>query len=243
MHALALLKLQQRVKKTLEENFFKIISTHLESDNFFMVSSFGKEFEQSTFYVDKQATVNGLIIGASIALDVKNLTKSMLNRIYAIAGQHDVFCSQIKYNNNDEGVIGLHIMYNFLRYNEKKFLLHLEKFHGCIRHLFEDIQKYTKYQDTIYLDLSMFETADWTIFDPYTYVVERDQKYDGSWEIYINSLKTSLNKKERLAELLYVEMCQAFELINEIPIDLACDFIIDTILQYIGEENKLRVMN
>ncbi len=236
-------KLQQKVKKTLESSSFEVVSDHSEEDGFFLVSSFGKDLDYSTFYIDKQAGVSGLIIGASVVLDVTALTKSMLNRIQAIAIQYNVTCSPIKYNDNDEGVVALHLVYTFLRFNEKNFLLHIDKFKECIGQLFDDIQNYTQYQDVIFLDLSMFESADWTIFDPYTYVVERDKKYDGSWEKYVDHLKNNLDKKEKLAELLYVEMCQKFELVNEIPIDLACDFIIETIMDYIGEENKTRVMN
>jgi hypothetical protein len=242
--SLPFLRLQQRVQKTLEENSFTIINSHKTKNNFRFISNFGQELEQSTFYVDKQSGSNGLVIGAHITLDNRVLTKSLTNKIQLTSAKYNVSCSPIKHNSKDDtGTMSLQMLYSFLKYNEKNFLLYINSFKDCIKTLYADIQKYLQYQDAPYLDLSMFEGADWSIFDPYTYIMERDKHYNGSWERYVEKLKKGLNKKEKLAELIYVEMCKRFEDQNNVPIDIACDYIIDQIMEHSTENKNEKVFN
>lgn len=243
-NALTLSRLQQRIKKTLDDNSFTIINEHLTKEKFRLVSNFGKDLEQSTFYVDRQIGSDGLIIGANITLDNKVLTRSLSNKIQLTSARHNVACSPVRYNTKHEtGTISLQIIYNFLKYNEKNFMLYINNFKGCIKALYADIQKYLQHQNASYLDLSMFEGADWSVFDPYTYIIERDKKYDGSWDRYIEILKRGLDRKEKLAELICVEMCKRFEDQNNIPIDLACDYIIDQIMNHVNGEKAEKVIN
>lgn len=236
-------RLQQRIQKTLEDHSFTIINNHITEEKFRLVSNFGKDLEQSTFYIDKQSDSNGLVIGAHITLDNKVLTKSLSNRIQITTAKYNVSCSPIKYNTKEEtGTISLQIIYNFLKYNEKNFMLYVDNFKTCIKALYLDIQKYLQHQSVPYLDLSMFEGADWSVFDPYTYIIERDKTHDGSWERYVDFLKKTLNKKEKLAELIYVDMCKKFEELNNMPIDLACDYIVEQIMEHMGED-KEKVFN
>lgn len=240
---LDLSRLQQRIKKTLKDNSFTIVNGHATKEKFRLVSRFGQGLEQSTFYIDRQSGSDGLIIGAHITLDNKILTKSLANRIQLISAKHSVSCSPIRYNTKDEtGTILVQIIYNFLKYNEKNFMLYINNFKDCIRALYFDIQKYLQHQDAAYLDLSMFEGADWSVFDPYTYIMEKDKSYNGSWERYVDVLKKNLDTKEKLVELIYVEMCKRFEDQNNIPIDLACDYIIEQIMEHTNEDDK-RVIN
>lgn len=241
---MALLRLQQRIKKTLEENSFTILNDTTTKDKFRLVSNFGKELEQSTFYVDKQTGTPGIIIGAHITLDNRALTKSLSNKIQLTSAKHNVSCSPVKYNTKeDTGTISLQMVYSFLKYNEKNFLLYINNFRDCIKALYVDIQRYLEHQDSPFMDLSMFEGADWSVFDPYTYIIERDKRYNGSWERYIEVLKKGLDKKEKLAELIYVEMCKRFEDQNNVPIDLACDYIIDQIMDHINDDKEEKVFN
>jgi len=241
---LAISQLQQRIKKTLESNSFTIINDSITKDNFRIVSNFGEELEQSTFYIDKQSRVPGLIVGAHITLDNRVLTKSLSNKIQLTSAKHNVSCSPVKYNPKDDtGTISLQMIYNFLKYNEKNFLLYIDNFKNCVKALYNDIQQYLEHQNSPYLDLSMFEGADWSVFDPYTYIVERDKRYNGSWERYVEVLKKGLDKKEKLAELIYVEMCKRFEEQNNVPIDLACDYIIDQIMEHINDDKEEKVFN
>jgi hypothetical protein len=240
---LALSRLQQRITKTLESNSFTIVNNHASKNNFRLITSFGDDLEQSTFYIDKQIGSAGLVIGAHITLDNKVLTKSLLNRIQLTSAKHSVSCSPVKYNSKEEsGTVSLQMIYSFLKYNEKNFMLYVNNFKDCIKALYLDIQRFLQHQDSAYLDLSMFEGADWSVFDPYTYIMKRDKSYDGSWERYIEILKKSLDRKEKLAELIYVEMCKRFEDQNNIPIDLACDYIIDQIMDYVNADGE-KVLN
>ena len=242
--ALALIRLQQRIKKTLEDNSFTILNDHLTKERFRLISNFGEELEQSTFYIDKQTGSDGLIIGAHITLDNKILTKSLSNRIQLTSAKHNVSCSPIKYNTKEEtGTVSLQMIYSFLKYNEKNFMLYVNNFKDCIKALYLDIQKYLQHQDSAYIDLSMFEGADWSVFDPYTYIMERDKQYNGSWERYVEKLKKNLDRKEKLAELIYVEMCKRFEDQNNIPIDLACDYIVEQIMEHVNENKDKKVIN
>lgn len=241
---MALARLQQRIKKTLEDNSFTIVNNHSSKNNFRLVSSFGKELEQSTFFIDRQVGSDGLVIGAHITLDNKVLTKSLSNRIQLTSAKHNVSCSPVKYNSKEEtGTVSLQMVYSFIKYNEKNFMLYVNNFRDCIKALYLDIQRTLQHQESSYLDLSMFEGADWSVFDPYTYIMERDKKYDGSWERYIEILKKGLDRKEKLAELIYVEMCKRFEDQNNIPIDLACDYIIDQIMDYVNTEKDEKALN
>jgi hypothetical protein len=188
--------------------------------------------------------MDGLIIGANITLDNKVLTMSLSNRIQFTSAKHNVSCSPVKYNTKDEtATVSLQMSYSFFKYNDKNFMLYVINFKECIKDLYGDIQKYLQHQDSPYLDLSMFEGADWSVFDPYTYIMERDKKYDGSWDKYIEVLKKNLNKKEKLAELIYVEMCKRFEDQNNVPIDLACDYIIDQIMDHVNVEKDEKAFN
>ena len=136
-------------------------------------------------------------------------------------------------------------MYNFLRYSEINFILYVNNFKKCVESLYVDVKKHLQYKDIIYLDLSMFEDANWEIFDPYTYVVERDKKYNSSWEVYIKIMK---KKKKNKEQLKYVEMCKKFEDVNKIPLDLVCDYIVEQILQEAEKniefaDNKKKIIN
>jgi len=242
-NALALSRLQQKIKNTLQDHSFKIIHDQQTKEKFRLVSNFGKELEQSTFYIDRQVGSDGLVIGAHITLDNKILTRSLSNKIQLTSAKHNVSCSPVKYNTKEEtGTVSLQITYNFLKYNEKNFMLYVNNFRDCIKALYLDIQKYLQHQDAAYIDLSMFEGADWSVFDPYAYIMERDKNYNGSWERYVEVLKKGLDKKEKLAELIYVEMCKQFEDQNNMPIDLACDYIIDKITEHANEDDK-KVIN
>lgn len=237
-------RLQQRIKKTLEENSFTVINNQASKDKFRLVSSFGEGLKQSTFYIDKQSSLNGLIIGAHITLDNRILTKSLSNKIQLTSSKHNVSSSPTKYNTKDDtGTISLQMIYSFLKYSEKNFLLYINNFKTCIEALYIDIRRYLEYQDAPYLDLSMFEGADWSAFDPYTYIMERDKHHNGSWERYVEVLKKNLDRKEKLAELIYVEMCKRFEDQNNVPIDLACDYIVDQIMEHINDDKEKRVSN
>lgn len=239
-----ILRLQQKIKKTLEENSFIIINSQKTKTGFRLVSNFGEELNDSTFYVDKQTGLDGLTIGAHITLDNRVLTKSLNNKIQLTATKHNVSCSPAKHNTKDDtGTISLQMMYSFLKYNEKNFLLYINNFRECIKALYADIQRYLQHQDAQYLDLSMFEGADWSVFDPYTYILERDKHHNGSWERYVEKLKKSLDKKEKLAELIYVEMCKRFEDENDIPMDLACDYIVDQIMEHYTENKDEKIFN
>lgn len=241
---MALSRLQQRIKKTLEDNSYSIINDSSSKDKFTLVSNFGSELEQSTFYISKQVGSPGLVIGAHITLDNRVLTMSLSNKIQLTSAKHNVSCSPIKHSaKDDSGTISLQMVYSFLKYNEKNFLLYIDNFKDCIRALYKDISKYLAHQDSPYLDLSMFEGADWSVFDPYTYIVERDKHHNGSWERYVEALKKNLDKKEKLAELIYVEMCKRFEDQNDVPIDLACDYIIDQIMDHINDDKEEKVFN
>jgi len=236
---LALSRLQQRIKKTLDDHSFTIVNDRLTKDKFRLIYSFGKELEQSTFYIDRRINSPGLIVGANITLDNKVFTRSLSERIQFTSAKHNVSCSTIKYDSKeDTGTVSLHMVYYAFKYNEKNFMLYVNNFKNCIRALYSDIQKYLQQQDSTYLDLSMFEGADWSIFDPYVYIIERDKRYDGSWEKYIDTLKKNLNKKERLAELIYVEMCKRFEDLNDMPIDLAYDYITEQIMDYVSDQEE-----
>lgn len=233
---MALSRLQQRIKKTLEEHSFETLNEQAGKDKFRLVASFGNELEESTFFIDKKAGTDGLIIGAHITLDNKVLTRSLSNKIHLIANKYNISCSPTKYNAKDDtGTLSMQIIYSFVKYSEKNLMLYVHNFRDCIKNLYEEIQKYLDHQDAPYLDLSMFEGADWSVFDPYTYITERDKYHDGSWERYIDLLKKSLDKKEKLAELIYVEMCKRFEDQNNIPIDIACDSIVDELMEHINE--------
>lgn len=237
---MSLPRLQQRIIKTLENNSFTLINNHTSKNSFRLVSNFGDELDDSTFYIDKQLDTPGIVIGAHITLDNNAITKSLSNKIQAISVNYNVSSSPSKYNAKDDtGTISLQMIYSFVRYSEKNFLLYVSNFKDCIKSLYEEIQRFLQYEDAFYLDLSMFESADWSVFDPYTYIVERDKHYNGSWEQYVETLKKSLDKKEKLAELLYVEMCKSFEDKNDIPIDLACDSIVDEIMEHINDDEKV----
>ena len=241
---LDLSRLQQRIKKTLEDHSFTIVNNQVSKEKFRLVSNFGEELERSTFYIDKQSHSDGLIIGAHITLDNKVLTKSLSNRIQLTSAKHNVSCSPIKYNSKDEtGTVSLQMVYSFLKYSEKNFMLYINNFKDCIKALYRDIQGYLQHHSTHYLDLSMFEGADWSVFDPYIYIMERDKNYDGSWEKYAKTLKKTLDRKEKLAELIYVDMCKNFEEQNHMPIDLACDYIIEQIMEYANDDNEKKVFN
>lgn len=241
---MSLSRLQQRIKKTLEENSFTIINDSVSKDKFRIISNFGDELDQSTFYIDKQSGSSGLVIGAHITLDNQALTKSLSNKIHLTSAKHNVSCSPVKYSSKDDtGTISLQMIYSFVKYNEKNFLLYINNFKDCIKALYADIQRYLEHQNAPYLDLSMFEGADWSVFDPYTYIMERDKHYNGSWERYVEVLKKNLDRKEKLAELIYVEMCKRFEDQNNIPIDVACDYIIDQIMDYIGDDKEEKDFN
>lgn len=241
---LDLLRLQQKIKKTLEDNSFKVVKDFLTKEKFVVISNFGDELSKSTFFIDKKMGSDDLMIGANIALSIGVLTKSMINRIQLTSARHNISCSPVKYNHkDDEGVITIQVVYSFLKFNEKNFMLYINNFKDCIQAVYSDVQRYLQHQETQYLDLSMFESADWTVFDPYTYIMERDKRFNGSWDNYIQTLKKNLDKKEKLAELLYVEMCKSFEDQNNIPIDLACDFIIDKIMQHVNDDKSDKVVN
>lgn len=234
-----LLRLQQKITKTLENNSFKIINNTSSKEKFVMISNFGDELPQSTFYINKKNNMDDLVIGAHITLDNKILTKFLLGKIHLISSKHNVSCSSVKYDiKNDTGTMSLQIIYNFDKYNDKIFMLYVNKFKDCIKALYDNIYKHLQHKETIYLDLSMFDGADWTIFDPYMYIIERDKKYNGSWGQYILYLKNNLDKKDNIAELIYVEMCKKFEDSNNTSIDLACDYIIENIMQHIDKNNN-----
>lgn len=242
--SLELLKLQVKLTKTLEKSLFTIISNVLTDEKLVIVSSFGDELENSTFFMSAEDDLDGLVIGAHITLETKVLTTSLIKKIQSIAAEYSVFGFPPEYNTKDEtGTIAFQVVYNFVRYSEKNFMLYVNNFKCCIMALFDDIQRCLDHQDMFFMDLSMFETADWSIFDPSTYIIERDKNFSGSWDVYAKHLKKNLKKKEKLAELLYVEMCQEFEQVNDIPIDLAYDYIIDNIMQYVLDENKDRIVN
>jgi hypothetical protein len=229
---LELAQIQDRVKKTLKKYKFGIVNEYLTDNKFRIIADFGQEIEYSTFFIEQTLNNNSIVIGANITLGVKVLTKSLSHKIQLIATTHNVSCSPITYNANDEnGTLSLQIAYNFLRYSELNFILYVNNFKRCVHDLYADIKKYLQYQDATYLDLSMFENADWAIFDPYTLIIERDKKYNGSWDLYIKTIKKML-KKDKI-ELKHIEMCKKFEAINNIPLDFVCDYIVEQIMKQI----------
>lgn len=230
-------RLQRKVKKVLERESFEIVNEAMTEEKFILIAKFGKVLDKSTFFVNKQAGLNGIMIGANLALSANVLTRSIQNAIQLIASQYNVSCAPPVYKDGEE-TISLQIIYNYLKFREKDLMLYIYNFKNCITSIYNEIQRYLEHDEMPYLDLSMFEGVDWAVFDPYIYIEERDKRFDGSWDKYIDMLKHSGDEEDAVMELLYVEMCKLFEDTNNVPIDVACEYIIDKAIRHVEEDDK-----
>lgn len=235
-------KLQRKIKKVLGRYSFDIVNEAMADEKFVIIAKFGKGLDKSTFFINKQAGVNGLLIGANLAMSESILKKSIQNTIHLIASQYNVSSAPPTYK-DDEATISLQMTYNYLKFNDKDFMLYVYNFKNCIMSIYNDIQRFLQHDELPFLDLSMFEGVDWTIFDPYIYIEERDRHFDGSWDKYISTLKDSVDEEDDLTELLYVEMCKSFEETNNMPIDVACEYIIEKAMSSIDEDKKRKLAN
>ena len=97
------------------------------------------------------------------------------------------------------------------------------------------------YQDQFFIDLSMFEKIDWTLFNPSTYLKRRDKRFNGSWVRYIRSLKSlKINDK---TELKHVEACKSFEQKNKLSVGIINYFLDDRLIQFLVKKNKKRIFD
>lgn len=224
-------RLQKKIKKALERNRFEIVNEAQNDDKLIIVSKFGTELDQSTFFVHKSPNLSGLLVGANLSLDITILTKSIVNKIQSIASQYNVSSSPPEYKDG-EGAMALQMVYNYSKFRDDDLVLYVNDFKQCIIAIYNEIKRCISPEDLAYLDLSMFEGVDWALFDPYIYIIERDKRFDGSWEKYIFALKINLDQSGVKAELDYVEKCKSFEDKNNIPIDVACEYIVDKAMSY-----------
>lgn len=222
--------LRNQIKKTLQSNLFDIVNDTLTDEKFVVVSNFGEELRHSTFYIDKKHNIDAIIIGAHISLDNRIVTKTLMNKIQIISTQYNVACSPAKYDaKNDTGIVSMKVVYSFVDYDEVIFMSYVNNFRECIKTLYNNIYGYVKYQDFVYIDLSMFTEVDWSSFDPYYYIAERDKKYFGSWDKYIDDL---LENHALQSIVFNTQICKRFEEINKMPIDMVCDYIVEQMMLY-----------
>lgn len=235
---LGLLHLQQNIQDTLDKYLFEIIHIQNTKNHFRIVASFGGELEEATFYIDRDPKF-GVTIGASISLeDGGFLADGLYSKVQSIAVEHNIVCSPIKYDEEDgSSVVSMRVMYGFSKYNENNFMLYVNNFKQCIERIYNNIKYYLRYHSSMFVDLSMFHDVDWEIFEPSLYISERDSIYGGSWNKYAEAM-TENGLSEKLG---CIQMCMAFELKNDIPIDCAYEFIIEQVSEY--DDNDARIFN
>lgn len=224
------------LKWMLKRNELKILETD-DENNYLMI-----EFPGSL--LETNECINALLslhndsfsikLETAVIFDNILLNTKTMSNVLDYAYQANCSISGILIQNEEQ--VKFNISKDFSYLDLAKIKSDSLKFKNCILDIFKYLNSRIESASSTYIDLSMFENVDLAYFDPQFYAEQKEFVY-GSWEKYIESLKSGTNQSQmngitvdKDVIIQEIQMCKAFEEANNMLLSEIGNLVVQEII-------------